>query len=471
MSRHIKLFLAVLILSSIPIPFFAHDGEHDELIIRMTPNGFEPKELTIWEGDEVLFINNDDVSRWPASDFHPTHYLYPEFDPREEIVPGSSWKFKFEKVGNWRMHDHIFPHMTGMIIVLDDPDKLTEEDKKDDEKLNLFSRIKRFFSNLWQKIFSKKSGVDPKLLEEFKSLDERDKFSWLEDRAKREDPKIAWQYVVLAYNSPDGVIGNPHDMAHLVGHLIYDKYGLHGIEICDPSFAFGCYHGLMEVALYDEKGGTYEQRLLLAEKGCEALGGEDAPPYWSCIHGIGHGVATYREHDMEKSLTDCNLMGEKVRTYCHDGVFMEFAISAPRSFYSRENPLYPCNSVDILYQHACARNQTNVMRNNFFMDTREIANNCISSESKEIISGCIDSLGFFIASLSKGSPELIINECSKISEVSGVGRCARAAAGELIFQNYQGWRTNAPQVCQMLDGEEKRLCETRLEEIIVGYDR
>ncbi|MEK7135105.1 MAG: hypothetical protein AAB780_00160, partial [Patescibacteria group bacterium] len=68
------LFLAPLLVSA-----------HDELIIRMTANGFEPKELTVTKGDEVLFINNDDTNRWPASNFHPSHTLYPEFDSMEGV--------------------------------------------------------------------------------------------------------------------------------------------------------------------------------------------------------------------------------------------------------------------------------------------------------------------------------------------------------------------------------------------------
>src|SRR3989338_10416047 len=96
----------------------AHGGAHEELIIRMTSNGFEPKEMTVTEGDEILFINNDDTDRWPASNFHPTHSLYADFDPKIAVKPGESWKFAFNKHGTWRMHDHLTPHMTGTIVVL-----------------------------------------------------------------------------------------------------------------------------------------------------------------------------------------------------------------------------------------------------------------------------------------------------------------------------------------------------------------
>src|SRR3989344_2985529 len=118
-----KIIIFTLIMLFSPIIALAHGDTHDELIIRMTVNGFEPKELTVTQGDEVIFINNDEADRWPASNFHPTHTLYPEFDSLKGIPPGESWKAKFEKVGAWRMHDHLFPHMTGTIVVLSDPEK------------------------------------------------------------------------------------------------------------------------------------------------------------------------------------------------------------------------------------------------------------------------------------------------------------------------------------------------------------
>src|SRR3989344_8432819 len=121
-----KLIITISILTScflLPTIILDHGDEHGELIIRMTDNGFEPKELTVTECDEVLFINNDDTDRWPASNFHPTHTLDRDFDPLKGIPPGSSWKHTFSKVGTWRMHDHLIPHFTGTIVVLEDPGK------------------------------------------------------------------------------------------------------------------------------------------------------------------------------------------------------------------------------------------------------------------------------------------------------------------------------------------------------------
>ena len=91
-------------------------GEPDVTIVR-TDNGYEPREVTIKKGDIVLWVNESSEFHWPASDLHPTHGVYPEFDPRKPIAPGDEWKFQFNEVGEWKFHDHIRANQTGVVTV------------------------------------------------------------------------------------------------------------------------------------------------------------------------------------------------------------------------------------------------------------------------------------------------------------------------------------------------------------------
>ena len=51
-------------------------------------NGYEIKDFTIKKGQTVVFKNlTADGNFWPASNIHPTHQIYPEFDPKEPIPP------------------------------------------------------------------------------------------------------------------------------------------------------------------------------------------------------------------------------------------------------------------------------------------------------------------------------------------------------------------------------------------------
>lgn len=85
--------------------------------VKITSDGFEPNTLNIKKGTNVVFVNMDDKEHWPASDLHPTHGIYSEFDPLEGVAGGSSWSFVFDKVGKWKFHDHLYPELTGIIEV------------------------------------------------------------------------------------------------------------------------------------------------------------------------------------------------------------------------------------------------------------------------------------------------------------------------------------------------------------------
>lgn len=80
-------------------------------------NGFTPKEIDILKNTQVVFKIEGTRAHWPASDIHPTHGIYPEFDPQRALMPGEEWSFVFTKEGSWRMHDHLSPRMLGRITV------------------------------------------------------------------------------------------------------------------------------------------------------------------------------------------------------------------------------------------------------------------------------------------------------------------------------------------------------------------
>lgn len=88
-------------------------------IIKMTKNGFEPQKIQIKKGSKIVFVNETDDLRWPASNLHPTHLIFPEFDSRKPLEKNEKWEFTFEKVGIWQYHDHVLPHLTGTITVVE----------------------------------------------------------------------------------------------------------------------------------------------------------------------------------------------------------------------------------------------------------------------------------------------------------------------------------------------------------------
>jgi plastocyanin len=93
-------------------------GTNRTHVIQFGDDGFLPTEITIQKGETVKFTTTRDKHFWPASNIHPIHEIYPEFDPREPISPKDSWSFRFDAIGQWKYHDHLAPYYTGTIIVL-----------------------------------------------------------------------------------------------------------------------------------------------------------------------------------------------------------------------------------------------------------------------------------------------------------------------------------------------------------------
>ena len=87
---------------------------------------YAPETVKIAVGQRVVFVNEDQVF-WPASDKHPTHREYPGsnilrchtdakgtlFDACEAMGPGAEYSFTFDKVGEWKFHDHVNPKARG----------------------------------------------------------------------------------------------------------------------------------------------------------------------------------------------------------------------------------------------------------------------------------------------------------------------------------------------------------------------
>ena len=112
------VFLLILFLV---IGFFLYSSKSrlSNTTVYLTETGFTPKVLYLKKGGTVRFESKLNKLFWPASDLHPSHLVYPEFDSKGPVEPGVSWTFVFEKNGKWDYHDHLNPNWRGNIIVGD----------------------------------------------------------------------------------------------------------------------------------------------------------------------------------------------------------------------------------------------------------------------------------------------------------------------------------------------------------------
>lgn len=474
--RKLVLFLISTLVLLFPNNVLAHS---ETKIIEMTSDGFVPQELSVDTSSTVIFINHDTFSHWPASNTHPTHELYPAFDPKRPIELGQSWSFKPKKVGAWKYHDHLFPHIRGAIIVTSEKDQ--KEIKESDLETKVTPKEKNILienaKNLTDKIISsfenlfKKGDINPKTNQsfdfaEFKKADYQKQSKIAEESAKSIGAEKTWQNIKTAFKNESGSSGNIHDLAHLAGNFLYQEKGLSGLKSCSSDFAFGCYHGLLDKAFAKSLNDLNK-----AEDACLKLGRKNSGPVASCIHGIGHGIASYfLTSDIKKSLSACRKLssGEE---YCFDGVFMEFVRSAPESFFRINDPLYPCNSLEnsfgYIYSFSCGRNQPPLLMGRFKMPFEDVARICVASASKPFREGCVEALGFSLAATLE--PEKIIEGCSVLG-IEFSKTCIQKAAGELVFQDVPGWWEKSQSLCKGVT-EGTDVCLAYVNNIASQYGR
>lgn len=84
--------------------------KNNAVTVNYDNNGFSPQNIEITKGTTVNFINKSDIPLWVASDPHPAHTDYPEFDTPKVTgdLPrlGEDFSFTFEKTGIWKYHSH-----------------------------------------------------------------------------------------------------------------------------------------------------------------------------------------------------------------------------------------------------------------------------------------------------------------------------------------------------------------------------
>lgn len=297
-------------------------------------------------------------------------------------------------------------------------------------------------------------------------LGSKAEYDELKNITARSGVKAAWAYLIKTYGQSN-TKEEAHNLAHYVGKLIFEKDGLMGMTICTQEFAFGCYHGLLDQAFRKDLS-TLPQ----AEKACEKVGGVGSGPYASCIHGIGHGVASYfKDKDLAASLKACDKLHEGAPQFCYDGVFMELSREALDSFYKPSDPLYPCNSIEPKYTYTCGRNQPTVLMSRLHLSYLDAAKACQRSTSRDLKVACFTSLGFQAVYSSDNNPKKIISTCESLNDREFEYQCKSAAAGELIFQDMTNWQTNAPAICNSLSGENQTNCHTYITNIQKDYHR
>jgi hypothetical protein len=225
---------------------------------------------------------------------------------------------------------------------------------------------------------------------------------------------------------------------HVYAHGIGIAGGKRGGDIaatfamCDPSNQSGCYHGVIQAYFAAASSiGPKEVNSL-----CEPFRGPDSDRWirFQCVHGEGHGFEMIYDHDLNKSLTGCDMLSDPWdQTSCYGGVFMENIVNVsmpkhpahdmmmhnmsmqhlavPFKAVDPKDPLYPCSAVGAQYQDACYQMQTSVILYLNHGDIGATAKTCDTAPLKMRFV-CYQSLGRDISAYALQDPVKSKQMCS-----------------------------------------------------------
>ncbi|MBP9757327.1 MAG: hypothetical protein KBD06_01890 [Candidatus Pacebacteria bacterium] len=327
--------LAILFVTGTGFAMYSYRTLPDVVVMR-TATGFVPSKITIRKGQAIVFTSQWGKDFWPAADFHPTHGVYPTFDPKRPLKADESWRFVFDRAGVWTFHDHLQESMVGTIIVLGRPGESAEE------------------------CLSQTATSSPNSIAECWAID------IIETLQTKGLPAAFDMFALLYEHNPSFRGLSCHDAGHILGAAAYKQYENDHKAIDRPETSYcgyGFYHGFMETMLR-EQGQFAEVRAY-----CEALktDGQLNNPSGACFHGVGHAAFDSLPGDIWGNdvqmvsaagrVCEQALVGIPERAQCLDGVFNALAVAASARTYGltfdTTDPMELCRMQNNDYRIGC----------------------------------------------------------------------------------------------------------------------
>ncbi|MEK7517798.1 MAG: hypothetical protein AAB583_04570 [Patescibacteria group bacterium] len=453
-----KKFLAIGIILGLVIIagifyIFKDSVKPQNHTVNLTEAGFSPNELTINKDDTVIFTTNRDQSFWPASNLHPTHGIYPQFDPKQPVEPGKEWSFVFDKVGTWKYHDHLAPLYRGTINV---------EDKR--SQANDCSKVT---GN--QKIACFEGLIDKTL--------------------KDKGLSSAFEVLAILYQKDPQFASSCHDFVHKLGEKAYGLFASkQDFQLSDKSSycGYGFYHGFMETLLQTTNDMSEGRKFCEYADSRLKLATSDAGG--ACYHGIGHGAVDGSDPRtwgnakkmIEPALKLCEMVsndenpplryGKLFR--CVSGVFNGLEILSSSSQYelslNRNDPFWICKTQPDRYKEACFTQFVvaviNVTDNDFIASAKIID----SIEKNEYAIPTLQSLVVELPHQGKTDYQQTLNFCRNLTLRFQIPCISAFAEGFMKYGPPQKEYLRALEFCDsnLLTKEEKQACFSRILSIL-----
>ena len=350
-----KIRIIFLLAAIFLVSYLYLNPKHDSKVL-LTSTGFEPNVITIKKGDSVTFFTSNTNLFWPASNPHPNHNLYGDFDPKRALKPNETWTFSFTESGSWSYHDHLNPRFTGVVNVIE---------------RNLLSKLIKQISDFWtKKIFMNSPLFINRVVTQCGTI----------SQSNRESSEGCWSDVFISFLKEFGPektlnliqkltnkkilsVSDCHNYADEIGLASYwiyqqkSKFNLSSqFEMCN----FGFFHGFM----LEHVSHGYDLSDSVAF--CDSISFSTESLFNECYVGLGSGL-TYLfldeglgniDNSISKSLNECSKIGS-FSNDCTYGVYggLEHLLLGAHGIkieLDQKNPYKICSlQKDLKYKDYC----------------------------------------------------------------------------------------------------------------------
>lgn len=289
-------------------------------------------------------------------------------------------------------------------------------------------------------------------------------------------------------NRNDRVFKRDHPLAHSLGREAFLRLGDAPsiLAQCPYTMASGCFHGVQEAFLSTRTGELSGDDVRNICAKTNAVRGTYG--YFQCLHGLGHGINMFYDHDLWTAITACDHFPDTwSRESCYGGVFMENIVSfqvwsglgvgegvlhnhddeegeVHHGWLYADDPHYPCNKAEEKHMSACYGLQTTAFLtlNGYNV---EAAFEICDDTDPDWIWACYNSMGRDISSISNRVPSAMLAACYDGND-SYDEWCVYGGVRDLV--NTAGKTDPGWPMCKMAQERYKARCYQGIGEMMVA---
>jgi hypothetical protein len=298
------------------------------------------------------------------------------------------------------------------------------------------------------------AGIDPSIKEQYSELRKK-----LTDAIEEDGAQTAYAAFLEAVPS---VPIDTHTQAHIFGEALYSVEGLSGIEVCDDSLRFGCYHSFFGRAIYEQGIGILPE----LDAACRSAYGDTNT---KCQHGLGHGLIVYTGYeDLLGALELCETIPWQETGGCSGGVFMEYNFHTMEQvddgLYVRpldDDPFAPCNTLPERFRPSCYLEQVQWWEKIYDLDFTYIGTLCEQLPKEDgTYYSCFRGVGNHWAENALFDQKEIERMCQTMPNQEATELCYEGVSWLIVDEDEHKDLYTA--MCSHLTGERNEQCVARL---------